>query len=178
MYPLLTERLSIEPLASKDVPDFVAYRQHPDIARFQSWETNYSAKQAFELVQSQTGVLLPDSGQWLQLWVHNLQTGELLGDLAFHRISDQYTTFEIGFTFSLEHQGNGYAKESASKLIGFLLGEAKAEKIIAHTDRRNLSSIRLLSTLGFEQIPSRSWDEEFKNELVTVDYFELNRRVK
>jgi len=166
----------MEPLASKDVPDFVTYRQHPEIARFQSWETNYSAEQAFELVQSQTGVLLPDSGQWLQLGVHNLSTGELLGDLALHRISDQYTTFEIGFTFSLQHQGKGFAKESVSTLVGFLFGEAEAEKIIAHTDRRNLSSIRLLSRLGFEQIPSRSSDEDLKNEVVTVDYFELNKK--
>lgn len=162
----------------KDVQAFVAYRQDPEIARFQSWEPSYSSDQASELVESQAGDLLPDRGHWLQLGVHNLTTGELVGDLALHWVVEEGSTFEIGFTVAIKNQGQGFATEAVSRLIDFLFGEARAEKIIAHTDRRNLSSIRLLSTLGFEQIPSRSWDEEFKNEIVTVDYFELNRQVK
>ena len=36
---LTTSRLTIEPLAAADIPEFVAYRQRPDVARYQSWAT-------------------------------------------------------------------------------------------------------------------------------------------
>jgi len=47
-----------------------------------------------------------------------------------------------------------------------------ATNFIATTDRRNTSSIKVLTGLGFEIQPSKSWTEEFKNEFVTVDYYE------
>jgi RimJ/RimL family protein N-acetyltransferase len=44
---------------------------------------------------------------------------------------------------------------------------------MATSDRRNIASIKVLNSLGFEQRADKSWGEEFKGELVTVDYFEL-----
>ena len=170
-YPLLTDRLSIEPLAMRDLDSFVSYRQDAEIARFQGWEPSYSKAQAIDLIESQTGVELPSKGQWLQLAIHNRVSGEHLGDLAIHRLEDTDPTYEIGFTIAKKHQGNGFAIEAAGKLMNYLrLGEAT--KFIATTDRRSTSSIKVLTGLGFEIQPSKSWTEEFKNELVTVDYFE------
>ena len=81
--------------------------------------------------------------------------------------------FEIGFSLAGEHQGNGYAREAASRLLEYLFDEANAELVFATPDERNHSSIRLLRALGFQVVPERSWVEEFKNETVTVTYFEL-----
>lgn len=33
-----TERLRLRPLQAEDLRVFVAYRSHPDVARYQSWE--------------------------------------------------------------------------------------------------------------------------------------------
>ena len=66
-YPILTERLSIRPLAMVDLDTFVSYRQDPEIARFQSWETTYSKNQAIDLIESQAVSVLPKKGEWLQL---------------------------------------------------------------------------------------------------------------
>jgi RimJ/RimL family protein N-acetyltransferase len=172
-YPLLTERLSIEPLATDDLQAFVRYRQDPAIARFQSWETSYSESQARDLIDSQAGLTAPDPGDWLQLAIHEVRTGELLGDLALHAIEDEFNAFEIGFTIAGNHQGKGVAREAAGRLIDFLLQEQKATVIRACTDRRNTPSIKLLLSLGFEVQPTKSWDEFFKNENVTVDQYEL-----
>jgi RimJ/RimL family protein N-acetyltransferase len=171
-FPLLTPRVGIEPLTMRDVDEFVRYRQDPEIARFQSWDTSYSEQQGVDLVQSQANVALPTRGNWLQLAIHDGETGELLGDLGLHSATENDSTFELGFTIAPQHQGLGYATEAASALIIHLFTEVGAAKIIATTDRRNSASISVLVALGFSRNPSRSWTEVFKGEDVEMDFFE------
>ena len=171
-YPLLTKRLSIEPLALPDLEPFVKYRQDPAIARYQSWDESYSLDQGLALIQSQAGVLLPEKGEWLQLGLHDRHSGQLIGDVAIHFLADQSDCYELGFTVAKECQGLGYAKEAVEKLIEYLVAEAEAKSFIATPDSRNEASIRLLLSLGFRQNRSKSWTEEFKGESVTVHYFE------
>lgn len=170
-YPWVTQRLSIEPLGFDDLAAFVAYRQDPEIARFQSWEITYSEKQATDLIESQAGVLMPSPGKWLQLALHDKVTGELVGDLALHASEANESEFEIGFTIAKEKQRQGFALEAASQLIDYLFSEFRATKIIAQTDRRNIGSIELLKALGFQKDPEKRWTEHFKGEDVVVEYF-------
>jgi len=172
-YPLLTSRLSIEPLAARDLLAFVTYRQDPDVACYQGWDTSYSEHQARELIESQANVLLPVAGDWLQLAIHDGVSGELLGDMALHALEDADFSFEIGFTLSKINQGKGYANEAVSCLVRYLFEEIGAERLIATCDQRNSPAIKLVTSLGFVYRPERSWVENFKNEKVTVDYFEM-----
>lgn len=168
-YPLLTQRSNIAPLGMADLEAFLSYRQDPDIARYQSWEPSYSRQQALELIESQAGVLIPEQGEWLQLGIHDLNTGQLLGDLALHSVCEK--VYEIGFTIAKANQRQRYATEAATALIGLLFEELGAEKVIGHADRRNTASIGVLLRLGFEKLATKSWTEEFKGEIVTVDSF-------
>ena len=170
-FPILTERLSIRPLAMVDLDIFVAYRQDPDIARFQGWETTYSKNQAIYLIESQAGSVLPEKGEWLQLAIHSLEHQEHMGDLAIKSVEED-STFELGFTIAKQHQGQGFSNEAAAKLMSYLALEAGAKKFIATTDSRNTASIKVLSGLGFKQNVSKGWTETFKNEVVDVEYFE------
>jgi RimJ/RimL family protein N-acetyltransferase len=172
-FPLLTPRVSIEPLTMRDVDEFVRYRQDPEIASFQSWDTNYSTQQGRDLVQSQADVVLPAPGNWLQLAIHDRGTGELLGDLALHTIATTELSFEIGFTLAIQHQGNGIAREAANRLLNFLFDEVGVISVGAHCDSRNSPSIALLLALGFENRPSESATDFFKDESIVVDYFEV-----
>lgn len=171
----MSERLSVQPLAMSDLDSFVAYRQDPVVARFQGWETSYSEYDARELIESQVGVSIPRQGDWLQLAIHDRHSGELVGDLALHSMTEGDAVYEIGFTLARVNQGRGYASEAGALLVNYLFTEVAASKIVANTDRRNLSSIKLLVTLGFEHQPLRSWNETFKNEEVTMDHFEISR---
>ena len=171
-YPLLTERLSIEPLALSDLEPFVKYRQNPEVASYQSWDDSYSIAQGRELIESQAGLLLPESGQWLQLAIHDRKTGNLFGDFAIHRMENELNCFEIGFTVASQFQRRGYGKEAAEKVLDYLVTQAGAKKFIATPDSRNQASIRLLLALGFEQRQEKTWTEEFKGETVAVFYFE------
>jgi aminoglycoside 6'-N-acetyltransferase len=172
-FPLATERLSIEPLSLRDVSTFVAYRQEPEIARYQSWDSDFSTDQGIELIRSQDGVDLPASGEWLQLAIHDRDSGELLGDVALHRIATNDQSFEIGFTLASAHQGRGLAREAVRRLLEFLFSEVGAVTIRASCDNRNAASISLLRAVGFLALPEEGWVEEFKGESVRVDVFEL-----
>ena len=171
-YPLITERLSIEPLSENDLSEFVSYRQEPDVARYQGWDISYSRSDALELLHSQKDVMVPSSGNWLQLGIHNRESGELLGDLALHCLENQEHAFEIGFTLSKLNQGKGIAKEAADRLIRYLFAEVGAKVVIANCDERNISAANLLLSLGFKQLSEKSWTENFKNELVTMNFYE------
>lgn len=171
-FPLKTERLSIKPLSLADLDSFVEYRRNPAIARFQSWEPTYSTEDARTLIESQDGVSIPEKGQWLQLAINHRETGDLVGDLALHSLAEEEAAFELGFTIGQAHQRQGFATEAASMLMQYLFTEIGAVKLVANSDRRNTASVRLLETLGFERVQSRSWTENFKNEEVTMDHFE------
>lgn len=172
IYPIRTERLSISPLAYADLDEFVAYRQDPQVARFQGWDTSYSKEQALQLLAAQENVDLPNPGNWFQLALHKTQTQQLVGDLALHRMPGEQAAFELGFTLATLHQGNGYAKEGLAALMAALTAGVAANKFIAHTDRRNLPAARLLASLEFVQVLEGSWTEEFKGESVLVDCYE------
>ena len=176
-FPLMTPRVSIEPLTMRDVDEFVRYRKDPEIARLQSWDTDYSAQHGVDLVQSQEGVVLPAPGNWLQLAIHDRETGELLGDLALHTIDTAELSFEIGFTLATKNQGNGIAREAVRRLLDFLFDELRAISVCACCDSRNSPSITLLLALGFENRPTHSATEFFKDESIVVNYFETTRQI-
>ena len=173
-FQLTTERLSISLLSPKDLEPFVAYRQDPVIARYQSWDTTYSSAQGLELIQSQATVPFLSKGEWFQLAIHSLSTGELLGDIALH-VLEEADNFEIGYTLAAKNHGQGFAREAVAELLRYLFEDLTAQRVLANTDSRNQASINLLLRLGFTMVPSKSWTEEFKGETVTVNFFELHR---
>lgn len=173
IYPIRTERLSISPLSRADVDQFVAYRQDPLVAKFQSWGTTYSREQALQLIEDQGDLVLPMLGNWMQLALRLGENEVLIGDVAFYLQIEEPPTFEIGFTLATRHQGMGYAKEAAAALMAELINFVGAPKFIAHIDERNLPAATLLRSLGFSHIPEKGWSEEFKGENVRVDYYEI-----
>jgi RimJ/RimL family protein N-acetyltransferase len=172
-YPLLTPRLSIEPLVLQDVEAFVGYRRDPEIARYQSWATDYSLTQAVELIESQHGIERPSSGDWLQLAIRDRMSGALLGDLGLHALQSSEGSYEIGVTLAAEHQGQGIAREAVRRLLEFLFDEVGATNVIASCDSRNVSSIKLLEALGFHGVPAKRWSEIFKGESILMEFFEM-----
>lgn len=57
-------------------------------------------------------------------------------------------TLEIGYVFNKEYWGNGYVKESCIKLIELAFANG-IQRIYAECDPQNLSSWKLLESLGF-----------------------------
>lgn len=171
-FPLITERLVLRPLTLDEIDSFVGYRREPEIARFQGWDVTYSDREARVLIESQSGKSFPDKGDWLQIAILSRLGNEHVGDLALHAVPNNESIFEMGFTIAKRHQGQGFAREAASRLMEVLSTEVGAKKFVANSDSRNTASVRVLEALGFTRVPSRNWTENFKNEIITMEYFE------
>jgi RimJ/RimL family protein N-acetyltransferase len=173
---LTTARLTIEPLAGRDVDVFTEYRRDPDVARFQSWDVDYSRADAERLVADQPDGRLPSPGSWLQLAVRETGSDVLLGDLAVHRLEDQPDTFEIGVTLAPSSQRRGIATEALTALLDHLFDDEHAHRVVASCDARNDAVARLLTRVGFRQ-ESRQVDADwFKGEWTTLDGYALLAR--
>lgn len=93
-------------------------------------------------------------GEFLALAVEH--EGTLVGDLML-RFSAQHgpdsppSIAELGWVFSPEHGGRGFATESARALVDLAFGHYPLHRLMAQLDPRNLASARLCERLGMRQ---------------------------
>ncbi len=174
-YPLMTPRLSIAPLSAHDAAGFVAYRRDPDVAHWQGWEPTYSDAEAANLIASQPSADLPERGGWIQLAIHDLESGELQGDLAVQSLTDVSDTFEIGITHAPASQHRGIATEAVRRVLDHLFTTVNAHRVIANCDARNRPVTRLLRRVGMRKESSQIDVEFFKDEWITLDGYAILR---
>jgi RimJ/RimL family protein N-acetyltransferase len=155
--PVTTERLLLRRLAVSDLDAFHAYRNDPEIARYQSWD-GMTRRAAASFLRGQAKARLGVPGRWCQIGID--LSGELIGDIGICIRKDERSA-EVGFSLARAHQGRGYAWEAMVEVVG-MLHLPTIERIEAVTDTRNLPSIRLLRRLGFTL--ERTVDNVFKGE--------------
>jgi RimJ/RimL family protein N-acetyltransferase len=173
---LTTERLRLRPFEPDDLAAFVAYRSHPDVARYQSWDTSFSQADAERFLASQEEAEFGVPGAWVQLAAVDRHTGSLCGDCAVRIVTDQPATAEVGVTFAPAHQGSGLATEALAAVITELFDNHGLHRIYAEADDRNVAVHRLLERLGFRceaRLVEADW---FKGEWTTLRVFALLRR--
>ncbi len=145
---LETPRLVLRPFEQRDIPDFAQYRSDPEVARYQGWETPFSQEQAAPFVASPGLFIPPAPGEWLQLAIELKESGQMIGDCAFHLLAEDPRQAEIGFTLARAAQGQGYASEAVTRLLSYLLDELGLHHVRANCDPQNVSSGRLLQRVG------------------------------
>lgn len=137
----------LRPLASPDAAPLAAYRAHPDVLRYQSWD-GYNLAQALALVdemaRSRPGI--PD--EWHQWAIEERATGTLAGDFGL-RTFDDGRQGEIGFTLAPGAQGRGLATEAARLALRTAFGPLGFHRVIANIDPLNVPAVALLGRLGF-----------------------------
>jgi aminoglycoside 6'-N-acetyltransferase len=144
---LRTPRLVVRRFSLDDLDAFHAYRDDPDVARWQSWETPYPKAQAESLVeQFATGPVF-EPGEWTQLAVQRIDTPGLIGDLGV-RLEVSEPTAELGFTIARHHWGNGFGREALRAIAAFLLDDIELERVVAFTHHENIASIASLHAAG------------------------------
>lgn len=148
---LPTERLRLRVLRPRDREAFGAYRDDPDVARYQGWDLPFTLADADELIDQMAGLDGPTPGCWVQLAIADPESDELLGDLAvFLDVTGQFA--KIGYTIAKPHQGKGYATEAAGAMVDWLFRHTDTHRIGLELDPRNGSSARVAEALGFEYV--------------------------
>jgi RimJ/RimL family protein N-acetyltransferase len=142
-----TERLVLRSLRAGDAERVHAYRNLPEVAQFQSWDTQ-SLDEVCTYIADQVE-LRGDEPGWYQLAIADRATDRLLGDLGVHILESDIRQAELGFTLAPDAQGHGYAAEAVRAVLGHLFGALGKHRVIASTDPRNERSIALLRRVGF-----------------------------
>jgi RimJ/RimL family protein N-acetyltransferase len=166
-FPLLTDRLLIEPMTIGDAERFAAYRSDPGVARFQSWDVPYPLERAQEaLAANPSG--WPPPGSWTQLAIR--EGDELRGDVGVHLLDDPVArdTVEVGVTLTPGSRGRGLATEALRAVVDACFAGG-AHRVVAGCDARNHPVARLFERVGLRHEARLVDAEWWKDEWTTAD---------
>src|SRR5258707_10790305 len=147
---LETPRLRLRHFRDADLALFMAYRNDPEVARYQGWE-GISEPEARAFIQEQKEVQPGVPGQWFQIAVELKETGTLVGDCALKIEEHDERQAEIGYTLSRAYQGRGIASEAVSCVLEYAFVTLRLHRVIAITACENAASVALLDRLGLRR---------------------------
>lgn len=147
---LETARLRLRNFRDADLPLFMAYRNDPEVAKYQSWE-GISESEAHAFMQEQKIMQLGVPDQWFQIGIELKETELLVGDCAFKINEHDDRQAEIGFTLSRAYQGQGIAFEAVLCVLDYAFRTLDLHRILAITDCENAASVALLERLGMRR---------------------------
>ena len=155
---LESERLVLRRFVDSDLEPFLAYRNDPEVARYQSWES-CTEREATAMIEGLKSQQPGTPGEWFQFDIESKETGALVGDCAL-KVEGDGRQAEVGFTLSRDHQGKGYASEAVSRLLDYAFGDLGLHRVFAITDQENEPSFALLERLGMRregQFAQNAW---------------------
>jgi RimJ/RimL family protein N-acetyltransferase len=147
---LETTRLRLRHFMDSDLALFMAYRNDPEVARYQGWE-GISEPEARAFIQEQKEVQPGMPGQWFQIAVELKETDMLVGDCALKIEEHDERQAEIGYTLSRAYQGRGIASEAVSCVLEYAFVRLGLHRVVAMTDCENVASVALLERLGLRR---------------------------
>lgn len=145
-----TARLSVRRFAEDDLPAFLAYRNDPVVAQFQSWEVT-TEEQARDFLAAMRDEEPGRPGGGFQFAVALRDDNSLIGDIYLRLLDYDARQGELGYTLGRRHQGRGYAHEAVSAVLGYAFETLGLHRMTAVVDQENGPSIALLERLGMRR---------------------------
>ncbi len=145
-----TTRLRLRHFMDADLSTFMAYRNDPEVARYQSWE-GISEQEARDFIHEQKDVQPGLRGHGMQIAIELKATGMLIGDCYFVLNEHDELQAEIGYTLARAHQKQGLATEAISCWLTYAFSTFNLHRVIALSDCANTASIALLERLGMRR---------------------------
>lgn len=135
-----TDRLYLRKFKIEDLNDYHEYLSNPKVVEYEP----YKPQTIDEVKQSLKRLLTSDDMIAVELISNNKMIGNIyLGE------SNQ-SEFMLGYVFNDKYWNKGYAKESCKAIINLAFKKG-IKKIKAKCDPLNVSSWKLLESLGFER---------------------------
>ena len=174
--PISTDRLVLRRFEDADLVGFAAYRNKPEIARYQSW-SSFSEADAAAFFGELRDLRFDTDGTWFQIAVVRRQDNALIGDVAVHFLDDGRQA-EIGLTIDSVYQKQGYAFEAVSRVVDLLFTDLNKHRIFAIVDARNVDAQKVLGKIGFRQeahyrenvLFKGNWSDEFSFALLDSEW--------
>lgn len=169
--PRAGHRIVLRRLRSDDLAAFQAYRNDPTVGRYQGWATRED-DEAHSFIEEMYRIKLLQRGAWTQLAIARREDDGLIGDIGL-RIAADGSEAEIGFTLGRTAQRQGLATEAVTEACALVFESTQARRILAVTDARNVSAIRLIERIGMRRIATT--EALFRGEPCVEYTYELPR---
>lgn len=145
MVKLNTPRLTCSQITDSAWPFFLTLQQHPDVMRY--IDVSRPEEEIRRAFAARLPEWTPGSPHWLCLLVRDRATQSPLGVTGYiHREDD---CAEVGFLFTPDAQGKGYAGESLRALCEFAFNKGGIRRLVASVTAGNIPCRRLLERTGF-----------------------------
>jgi len=162
--------LLLRPFTADDFEALFAIQSRADVARWLYWEPRGEDEVRADLDEKIARSVLRRDGDKLSFAVVLKETSELIGYGGVFLLSAEHRQGEIGFVFHPDHQGKGYATETARLLLKLAFDEFGMHRVIGRLEPRNDRSARLLERLGMRQeahlVENEFVKGEWQSELV------------
>jgi RimJ/RimL family protein N-acetyltransferase len=99
--------------------------------------------------QYEDGVHRPEWGMYVLV---RREDGRALGAMGFHSVPDESGRVEVGYDLVEAARGHGYATEALRALSAWALSRDEVRTVVAHVERDNAPSHRVLARAGFEAV--------------------------
>lgn len=148
--PLTAGPVTLRPLCTGDLSNFLAYRSDPVVARYQGWRP-MDAAQASAFLAEMAAPPAWAIGTWVQIGIAcsapDAGADTLVGDIGLLR--EGAAQAQLGISLGRGAQGRGWAKAALQALMGALHSPVGIHTLRAVSDARNHRSLGLFMALGF-----------------------------
>lgn len=175
--PLDTDRLRLRVMRPADAPVLAAYRNDPEIARYQDWHLPFTEADAHRMLAGQADVDDLVADDWVQIAIELREgpdgTPLVVGDAAIGLRGAGIAM--LGYTLAPEWHGRGFASEAAAALVDAIFATTEVHRIVATLDPANHASMRVLEQLGFRYEGTARSSEPIRGEWADDMRFALLR---
>jgi ribosomal-protein-alanine N-acetyltransferase len=148
--PVMTDRLTLEPLRSEHAPEMFAVLSDPALYEFERSPPASVSELAERYTRQEARQSSDGQEQWLN-WMIRLPSGELAGYVQATVTADRRAL--IAYELASRFWGHGYGREAVTSMLAELVATHGVRDSVAVFKCRNERSRRLLTHLGFTAAP-------------------------
>lgn len=141
MKEIVTKRLVIRRFRPEDWQDLYEYLSDEEVVKYEPYEV-HTRDQARE-----TAVYRAGNDSFYAVCLR--ESGKLIGNLYFEK--EHFDTWELGYVFNKNYQGQGFAFESGKALLDYAFDQLGARRIVAMCNPQNHRSWRLMERLSMRR---------------------------
>jgi RimJ/RimL family protein N-acetyltransferase len=155
VFPLVTPRLSLRPVAAEDIDALLSLYSDWEVARWLSrlaWP--FTSDSAMTMISEAMTDLERTRGYFLR--IDSRTSGTFVGTLSLRlpAYDDEPWTTDttlgiLGYALVPQEHGRGFATEAAARMVEFAFVDVGLQRLRATALRDNIASRRVLERLGF-----------------------------